>query len=56
MPTSEVKISELTLEPGETITLHLRRPDGSQREAGIRLNECGELWVWDDDGLIKQLK
>jgi len=56
MPTTEVRVTELTIELGEAVTLYLRRLDGSQREAGIHLNNCGELLIWDEDGLIKQLK
>ena len=56
MPTTEVKITELALELGESVTLNLRRMDGSQREAAIKLSDNGELLVRDDDGLIKKLK
>ena len=56
MPTTEVKITELALELGESVTLNLRRMDGSQRRATILLNERGEMVVHDQDGLVREEK
>jgi hypothetical protein len=56
MPTTEVKVTELVLELGESVTLNLRRMDGSQRRASVLLSDCGEMVVHDQDGLVREEK